>query len=1172
MAISERLVHTVSAAAAGTGNQAEGLILHLDANDVDSYDGDGDVWYDINNHEYTPSTNVSEHFNTVIYTGTNSTNSITGVGFQPDLIWVKNRDQSDSHAIVDSVRGITSPGPYIASDRTDAQYTSTNMPTSVQSDGFTITGGGGRTNTGGEDYVAWCFKAGGVPTATNTATSGAMTDDSVSIDGELQTSYTPTNATLYPKKISANTKLGFSTVLFEGTGNSNNKVPHGLGIPPELIIYKNIDEGRSWVVGADFIDWTNTMKLQEAEGAVSRNYFNNVPPTGNVFEIFSGQANTANDAGSDFIAYCFASKRGVSKVSSYRGTGSALDVNVGFEPAFVMIKNATTNASWHIFDNKRTNSNIANEALFADSSSAEVDYTGYFKFTNTGFKHLTASTSLNHASGHKYIYYAVAKDTNETELSDTVGFKPSIDPEDHFNTALYTGNGLTNSITGVGFQPDLVWIKNRDDSLHHYLTDSVRGENKILFSSSSSQEYDGTSTNDGVDSFDSNGFTLQNGTNAANYNQSTKDYVAWCFNAGGSEVTNTYGTIDSTVRANNDLGFSIVKYSGGNSSSTTVGHGLDTPPELIITKNTSKTSSWPVFTDNGITISASTFTLEGSSEYLALNSTTSYISYVFDQQFGGTANGGSSSDNMLSYCFASKAGVSKVGSFVGTGTSGNKIYTGFEPAFVMWKNADNNASNSRWFIFDNQRGASAYLMADSSSIEGSDASVQFHRDGFTVPNAGAINNNGQTHIYLAFAKNTNNEQPHLKLHLDLGDTSCYSGSGTTVNDLSSNNHTVTTLSGVQEADFDKELGGFLTVKENSNEGLSIADHADFDHTYGATYEGWVYLDPNGTSEETFFFRGPSSNAKGLRIYWHSSYGWFPRDFNTSGNEIIDQNNIKTGASGFGRGKWYHLALTLSSASAATYTFYVDGNLIGSYTASGNGQNGLSYGIQLGQYAGGGVTDLHGAIGQFRFYSLALTQEQIRQNFNFTKSSYPNGFNGDVSGATWNASGYFEFDSSNDYVNCGSASNIIPAESNFTIAAWVNANSNTENEYWNVVGAMGPSNPFGGFAIYNHHNTDNWGIALNKSGTWTSLDTGVSIQVNQWVHLVYTYDGSNMKFFANGVEEFSSAQSGSLQYTGNLNFEIGRNVSAYAPIKVSKVRAYDTALTQTEITALYNEGE
>ena len=142
-----------------------------------------------------------ENFNTVIYTGSTSPHAITGFGFQPDLIWVKNRDQSDSYAIVDSVRGITSPAPYIASDTTDAQLTSTNMPTSVQSDGFTITGNGGRTNTSGEDYVAWCWKAGGAAVP-NT-------------DGDVES------------QVSANAAGGFSIVKGTGSSSGVQSVGHG---------------------------------------------------------------------------------------------------------------------------------------------------------------------------------------------------------------------------------------------------------------------------------------------------------------------------------------------------------------------------------------------------------------------------------------------------------------------------------------------------------------------------------------------------------------------------------------------------------------------------------------------------------------------------------------------------------------------------------------------------------------------------------------------------------------------------------------------------------------------------------------------------------------------------------------------------------------------------------
>jgi len=139
-------------------NQVKVLLALYDTNQSSKGSASAITYYNGTNWRYFEN-ELDTSFNTVLYTGSTSPHAITGVGFSPDLIWIKNRDTTDSSAIVDSVRGITSPAPYIASDRTDAQATSTNMPTSVQSDGFTITGNGGRTNTNGEDYVAWCWKA-----------------------------------------------------------------------------------------------------------------------------------------------------------------------------------------------------------------------------------------------------------------------------------------------------------------------------------------------------------------------------------------------------------------------------------------------------------------------------------------------------------------------------------------------------------------------------------------------------------------------------------------------------------------------------------------------------------------------------------------------------------------------------------------------------------------------------------------------------------------------------------------------------------------------------------------------------------------------------------------------------------------------------------------------------
>jgi hypothetical protein len=328
-------------------------------------------------------------------------------------------------------------------------------------------------------------------------------------------------------------------------------------------------------------------------------------------------------------------------------------------------------------------------------------------------------------------------------------FKPTTNVSEHFNTVLYTGDGNTTAqpITQVGFTPDLVWIKTRNQGVRHILTDSVRGVDSQIFSNEDSSE----SNYGEFNTFDSDGFTVKRNTGTDYLNQSGINYVAWCFKAGGAASLNEEGTIDSQVSVNNDLGFSIVKYSGGNSSGTTVGHGLSSAPELIITKNTSKSSSWPVFLTGGIAMNSSTFTLEGSSQYLALNSTTNFIGYSFDSQFGGTANSGSSSQDIISYCFTSKPNYSKIGSFIGTNQPGNKQTTGFEPAFVMIKRTSTTGS---WTIIDNKRTPlNKYLSANSNAAEASATSpIVFEDDGFSFGGTGvSFNQSGETAIYLAFA-------------------------------------------------------------------------------------------------------------------------------------------------------------------------------------------------------------------------------------------------------------------------------------------------------------------------------------------------------------------------------------------------------------------------------------
>ncbi len=197
-------------------------------------------------------------------------------------------------------------------------------------------------------------------------------------------------------------------------------------------------------------------------------------------------------------------------------------------------------------------------------------------------------------------------------------FKPTTNVSEHFNTVTFNSTGVTGAsvaVGSVGFQPDLVWIKPTNYAHHHRLTDSVRGVDKSLRSNTTDAEQSSDSFS--VLSFNSDGF------NYRDYQESDEEFVAWCFNAGGNEVTNTEGTIDSTVRANNDLGFSIVKYEGNLTSGTTstgqsVGHNLDVPPELIIFKSTSNSTSWDVFSSE----------LDNWSTRLQLNSSGQKTTYI----------------------------------------------------------------------------------------------------------------------------------------------------------------------------------------------------------------------------------------------------------------------------------------------------------------------------------------------------------------------------------------------------------------------------------------------------------------------------------------------------------------------------------------------------------------
>jgi hypothetical protein len=335
---------------------------------------------------------------------------------------------------------------------------------------------------------------------------------------------------------------------------------------------------------------------------------------------------------------------------------------------------------------------------------------------------------------------------------------PAIDPaqgsspQDYFGTLPYDGSGSTQTVTGLDFEPDFVWIKSRSNATGHYLHDSVRGDTKYLFSNATNAEGDWDGTGNGMVQFVDGGFELSGGTGI---DGSTRTYVAWNWKANGSGVSNTDGSITSTVSANTESGFSIVSYTGTGSATNTdtVGHGLGVKPDLYIIKNRDTANSWLVRTD----------LIDGSSDFLLLDGTAaksnSSVTYADDSVFslGSSAGDNGSGDAHIAYCFHSVEGFSKFGSYTGNGsTDGPFVYTGFRPAFVLVKGAGGTSS---WSMHDSIRSeenddAMELLKAQSSDAESTRASIDMLSNGFKVRSSiNDYNKSSATMIYMAFAEN-----------------------------------------------------------------------------------------------------------------------------------------------------------------------------------------------------------------------------------------------------------------------------------------------------------------------------------------------------------------------------------------------------------------------------------
>ena len=335
-----------------------------------------------------------------------------------------------------------------------------------------------------------------------------------------------------------------------------------------------------------------------------------------------------------------------------------------------------------------------------------------------------------------------------------MAYSPIIKPSTLMSAKLYTGNGGTLNVTGVGFQPDWTWTKRRDNTGNHSLYDSVRGVTKRIESDTTDAE---NTVSTSLTAFGTDGFTLGSGGDS---NGNNETYASWNWKAGTSVSGNTTGS--GTAKAysgsvNTDAGFSIITYLGNGTAGHAIPHNLGVTPEIIITKRLSDAGEWYVYSP-----------VMGNTKHMRLNQTgaedtantiwnnTSPTSSVFTVGTNADVNG--SNNPIIAYSFRSVQGYSKMGEYTGNGNAnGPFIFTGFKPAFVLWKKT---SASGNWLIMDNKRSpinvAQTYLKANASAPEdatSSDIRWDFLSNGLKCRgNNSSINTSSATYTYMAFAE------------------------------------------------------------------------------------------------------------------------------------------------------------------------------------------------------------------------------------------------------------------------------------------------------------------------------------------------------------------------------------------------------------------------------------
>ena len=514
----------------------------------------------------------------------------------------------------------------------------------------------------------------------------------------------------------------FDIVTYTGTGSAQN-IAHSLGSEPGMIWYKPLDDSREWMVYHRSLGASQGMILNMNIAAFSSSDFGS-GPTSTHFSV--GNTAVNNTAGKNYVAYIFAhddqsfgtdSDQSIIKCGSYTGNGSSTGpvIDLGFEPQFLLQKRTGNADNWLILDNMR--GFHTNEVLYANTDDSEAGFgSSVIEYTSTGFKITTTNSNFN-ANGETYVYMAIRRPHKPATVATDV-----FTADDH-----QTGN-LTPYFKTGGHVSDFVIALWPTANFKGYFVSRITGK-KYLIASEDSLE----------------------GSN---------DFYLWDYMDGMNSYTTPGDNGYNHLSFKRSPGFCDVVAYTGTGSNQTVTHNLGAVPELIILKKRNNNNYWHVFADSVISPNSDWYqnfgTLNTDSHFASFTAAFTGAPTSTTLPLTGGANVGASNDTYVAYLFASQPGVSKVGSYTGTG--GNvDVDCGFAAGarFVLIKRTDNTGD---WYIWDTARGINSgpepYMRLNETGqeVSGSDY-IDPLNAGFTVTSSApaALNTNGGTYLFFAIA-------------------------------------------------------------------------------------------------------------------------------------------------------------------------------------------------------------------------------------------------------------------------------------------------------------------------------------------------------------------------------------------------------------------------------------